>query len=85
MVGAIGHTNDRVEHKAEIVRVDEFRCVATTHVVPTEDRHQRLAVPHDVEALVEQQRQFALFAADRADRSSPCILHTLISADSSPT
>jgi len=58
-----------LEGELEIVGVHELDAVPAADVVESEDRRQRIALPDDVEVLVEQQGVLAFLLAHRASCS----------------
>src|SRR4029078_5470652 len=64
----------RLEHEAEVVGMHEVRAVSTADIAPTEDPRQRIAVPEDVELLVEEQGELTLLATHRV-QGSQRVLH----------
>src|SRR4029078_13234073 len=69
----------RLEHEAEVVGMHEVRAVSTADIAPTEDPRQRIAVPEDVELLVEEQGELTLLATHRV-QGSLRVLHPSPSA-----
>jgi hypothetical protein len=75
MLDGLGRPRHRLEHQLDVVRVYELRRLSAAQVAPTEHSRQRLRMPHDVEALVQEQGELTFLALQRTKCTTCCPIH----------